>query len=221
MFIITPTNLGWRVSVLLFSSLTALLLLLLTCWNIFNQFQKLFSRIFLIKFCNVCNAMFIIANIDAIKNSTSPLSSLSKQEAAPCPHLGSQEEEKHWKRVAFSSPPTEPGNIVFINFMFPLFSLFAFSSPPPTAPGNIFFRPWAFWYYHVVQIKLFVFPQEYSVSEFSRIFENACFPDLLDFVRLKVISDFVGERDYLSFVFPPGLPHSEHLEKFRLGIYVS
>ena len=94
--------------------------------NIFNQCQKLFSRIFLIKFCNVCNAMFIIANIDAIKNSTSPLSSLSKQEAAPCPHLGSQEEEKHWKRVAFSSPPTEPGNIVFINFMFLLFSLFFF-----------------------------------------------------------------------------------------------
>ena len=43
---ITPTNLGWRVSALLFSSLTALLLLLLTCWNIFNQFQKLFPSNF-------------------------------------------------------------------------------------------------------------------------------------------------------------------------------
>ena len=72
-----------------------------------------------------------------------------------------------------------------------------------------------------MQIKLFVFPQEYSVSEFSRIFENVFFQDLLDFVRLKVVSDFFGERDYLSFVFPPGLPHSEHLEKFRLGIYPS
>ena len=81
-------------------------------------------------------------------------------------------------------------SLILCFFCFLYSFLFVFSSPPPTAPGNIFFRPWAFWYYHVVQIKLFVFPQEYSVSEFSRIFENACFPDLLDFVRLKVISDF-------------------------------